>query len=93
MKNGIIRKHIRIVGNVTGIGLRRTTVVIAEEMGVSGWISNNKDWRSVTIEAQGTEVQLQELMETICNLPNIRIKEIQEEIIPIEKKDRGFGSY
>lgn len=92
MGKSIIRKRILIVGNVTGIGLRRKTVEIGDSIGVSGWISKHKDWRFVTIEVQGTELQLQEFMDNICNLPGIRIKELHEENISIEENDIGFGS-
>lgn len=93
MESKIVRRKMFIVGKVTGIGLRRKTVEYAEKLGVSGWITNNKNWKSVTIEAQGTEEQLTELQTYIYNLPNIKIKELHEQEIDVEENDSGFGCF
>ena len=58
-----MRQHvsIKITGTVQGVFFRYYTQKMAEHFGVTGWVANQEDG-SVHIEAEGDEVQLQQLI-------------------------------
>jgi acylphosphatase len=60
-------KHINIIitGKVQGVFFRASTKAVANQMGVNGMVSNNKDG-SVYIEAEADEIMLDLFLEW-CN--------------------------
>lgn len=58
-----MQKHctIRITGRVTGVGFRYYAAEKARELGIAGFVRNERD-ESVLIEAEGEESALQELI-------------------------------
>jgi acylphosphatase len=56
------RVHVFYSGNVQGVGFRFTTVRIAAETGVPGWVRNLGDGR-VEVIAEGNEEKLLEFLE------------------------------
>lgn len=55
--------RIIVRGRVQGVGFRWFVVRRANELGVSGWVRNSPDGRSVEALAQGTVAALNEFME------------------------------
>ena len=57
-------KHyqIRVSGRVQGVFFRASTVRVATELGVNGWVKNEADG-SVLISAEADEHQLEKLVE------------------------------
>lgn len=53
--------NIRITGRVQGVGFRYSAVHLARQLNIKGFIRNMPD-RSVYIEAEGTELQLNEFV-------------------------------
>ena len=51
----------RVVGRVQGVGFRWWARTRAESLGLTGWIANDDDERSVTLLAEGPPEQLDEL--------------------------------
>ena len=51
----------RVVGRVQGVGFRWWARTRAESLGLTGWIANDDDERSVTLLAEGPSEQLDEL--------------------------------
>ena len=51
----------RVVGRVQGVGFRWWARTRAESLGLTGWIANDDDERSVTLLAEGPREQLDEL--------------------------------
>ena len=56
------RAEIIIYGQVQGVFFRQGVKDMAEELGLTGWVSNESDG-SVKIVAEGSEENLQKLME------------------------------
>lgn len=56
--NGIRRLHLVFRGEVQGVGFRWTATRCATKAGCSGWVRNEPDWETVTMELQGTQEQI-----------------------------------
>jgi acylphosphatase len=50
----IVRRHIIVRGTVQGVGFRAFTLTVARELGITGWVRNQADGRSVEIVAVGS---------------------------------------
>ena len=75
-------KHIdiRITGKVQGVSFRATTKAVADQMGVRGFVRNEKDG-SVFIKAEGDDVLLEVFLEW-CHEGSDRSKIEQVEVTP-----------
>lgn len=81
---------MRVTGRVQGVGFRYTASQCAQKLGVTGWVRNDYDG-SVEMEAQGTDVQINTLIEMIKNASNyIDIENIEYQTIAVVKDDAGF---
>lgn len=89
MSSEIIRKHIRFYGWVQGVGFRYRARYAAERVGATGWVRNEYDG-SVTMEIQGTEEQIDEVILALERGTYIRIENIDIQTIPVIDKERGF---
>ena len=88
MNDSVIRKYYRFYGHVQGVGFRWRAKYAAESLGVSGFVSNRYDG-SVEMEAEGTEEQLGQLLESISRARFIWIDRVEEAQIKPEG-DRLF---
>lgn len=89
--NGVIRKRIRFYGQVQGVGFRYRARIAASSLGVTGWVHNEYDG-SVSMEIQGTESQIDEVILSIERGSFVRISNMDVKTIPIIDNERGFGS-
>ncbi len=53
--------HVVISGHVQMVGFRYFVLGHAERLGLSGWVRNGSDGRSVEVAAEGGEAALEEL--------------------------------
>ena len=53
----IVRKRLRIMGRVQGVAFRASTVAIARELGLGGWVANRADG-SVEAVAEGDDADV-----------------------------------
>ena len=84
------RKHIELRGWVQGVGLRYRAVHAASMCGATGWVRNEYDG-SVTLEIQGTEEQIDQVILAIERGTWVRIENITSHTIPPVEDERGFG--
>lgn len=85
----MVRKHILFSGRVQGVGFRYRAVKAAEMYGCTGWVRN--DWNgTVTMEIQGTEEQIDQVIRAIERGRFIRIEHMDSRTIPPESDARGF---
>jgi acylphosphatase len=56
------RMTARIVGHVQGVGFRWWIRTRAEKLGLTGWVMNEADERSVAVVAEGPSEGLEELL-------------------------------
>ena len=85
----VIRKRMRFTGRVQGVGFRYRAKYAANGMCITGWAKNEWDG-SVVMEAQGTEVQINQMLKMINQSDYIVIDSIETKIIPVEEHETGF---
>jgi len=84
-----VRRHIVFTGRVQGVGFRYRATYAARGLGVTGWVKNNWDG-SVEMEAQGTEVQIHQMLTMLNKDSYIRIDGMDTKELPLEEHEKGF---
>ena len=85
----IIRKHIIFYGWVQGVGFRYRARHAADHFGATGWVRNEYDG-SVTMEIQGTEEQIDQVILAIEKGAVEKIENMDVKDIPVEPAEYGF---
>ena len=85
----MIRKQIVFHGWVQGVGFRYRAIQAANKNGAVGWVRNDPGG-TVTMEIQGTEEQIDNVIIAIERGGYIRIDSMDVKTIPIVENDRGF---
>lgn len=81
-REGHVRKHFICSGRVQEVGFRYTAFYIAEDLGLSGWVSNRDDGR-VEMELQGRPETIDMLLCRLDGTGRISITFIEEEEISL----------
>ena len=89
MKNEVIRRAVCFYGWVQGGGFRWRAKNAANALGVTGWVRNNADG-SVSMELQGTEEQIDQVLDALERGLYIRISDIEVRSLPAEPEERSF---
>ena len=84
-----LRKRIRFYGEVQAVGFRFQAQNAARMYGATGWVRNEYDG-SVTMEIQGTERQINDVVAEIDSDPYIRIERMETEWLDIDPRESGF---
>ena len=84
-----IRKHFIFRGRVQGVGFRYRAYSMATKMGLTGWVSNLYNG-TVEMEVQGSEEAIHQLVYFLDQSKPIRIEGIEDEILPLKKRETGF---
>lgn len=85
----VIRKRICFYGWVQGVGFRWRARQAADACGATGWVRNEPNG-SVTMEIQGTESQIDEVILAIERGRYIQISNMEDKTIPVRQDERGF---
>ncbi len=64
------RLSARITGRVQGVGFRNFTRMRARQLGVTGWVRNERDG-SVLLEAEGPRAALEDLLDAVHEGPRM----------------------
>lgn len=88
-KRKLIRKYIRFYGWVQAVGFRYRAMQAAEHYGATGWVRNEYD-DSVSMEIQGTEKQIDDVIAAIERGTYIRIERMEVKELPVDPDERGF---
>lgn len=80
-----IRRHFRFSGRVQGVGFRYSAKYIAGSLGLTGWVRNEWD-NTVTMEVQGREAEIDELVRRLQSGNFIRIDYISGTDIPLREE-------
>lgn len=70
MSEAIERLHARVTGRVQGVSFRYYTVQQALSLGLTGWVMNLPDGRSVEVTAEGPRADLQALLDWLHHGPS-----------------------
>lgn len=84
-----IRKRITFYGWVQGVGFRYRAYHAAGQVGATGWVKNNAD-DSVTMEIQGTESQIDQVILMIERGTYVRIENMKCQTLPPDQEERSF---
>ena len=90
MSETLLRRRYRFFGAVQGVGLRWRARHAAEAVGATGWVCNNADG-SVTLELQGSEAQLDRVLQSLAESRYIEILDTEMQRLPPETGERGFS--
>ncbi|MBR4443354.1 MAG: acylphosphatase [Clostridia bacterium] len=85
----VIRKRIRFHGLVQGVGFRYRARHAASAAGATGWVRNDLGG-TVSMEIQGTEAQIDQVIGMIERGTYVRIESMEEKRIPVDEGERGF---
>ena len=85
----IVRKYIRFYGEVQAVGFRWYATKAAELYGATGWVRNEYDG-SVSMEIQGTQRQISDVIAGIQRGTYIRINRMDEKELELVPDERGF---
>ena len=85
----IIRKRLRFYGWVQGVGFRWRARHAAGRVGATGWVRNEYDG-SVTMEIQGAEAQIDEVLQALERGTYIQIERMEAQRVPVDPEERGF---
>ena len=85
----MVRKHIVFYGSVQGVGFRWRAKNAAEHFSCTGWVRNEWDG-SVSMEIQGEESQIDQVILAIERGTYVRIENMEVKTIPVVEHDYGF---
>ena len=85
----IIRRHLVFYGRVQGVGFRYRARRAAGLYGCTGWVRNEYDG-SVTMEIQGTEAQIDQVILAIERGSYVHIENLDSRSIPVQSDEKGF---
>ena len=84
-----LRRHIVFYGWVQGVGFRYRACHAAALFDCTGWVRNEYDG-SVTMEIQGTEEAIDQVILAIERGRYVRIENMQSRTLPLVEGDSGF---
>lgn len=85
----LVRKYIRFYGFVQAVGFRWTAMQAADRYGATGWVRNEYDG-SVSMEIQGSEKQIDDVVALIHRGRYIQIDRMEVKKIEPQPDERGF---
>ncbi|MGN0292836.1 MAG: acylphosphatase [Lachnospiraceae bacterium] len=85
----MIRRHIIFHGRVQGVGFRYRSAMMANELGLTGWVQNLYDG-TVEMEVQGKGLLISRLIHELQNDRYIEITDMECEAIPVKEHEGRF---
>ena len=87
--SAVLRRRLRLYGDVQGVGLRWRARHAARAVGATGWVENLPDG-SVLLELQGREEQIDRVVQALDASPYIRIAGLEAQSVPLVPDERDF---
>ena len=88
----VVRKHIVFKGWVQGVGFRWRAMKAADLYGCTGWVRNEFDG-SVTMEIQGPEECIDQVLVALNRGSYIRIEDMRVKTLPLKEGEFGFRAW
>ena len=79
----ILRVRLLVFGTVQGVGFRYRALHAAQALGITGWVRNEWDG-SVSMEVQGTEEEIDQMIQTIQKGTYVAIRDMKVKTLPLE---------
>lgn len=89
MAEKTVRRHLVFEGLVQGVGFRWRARQAARAVGATGWVRNDWDG-TVSMELQGTEAQIDRVLQSLEQGRYIHIEDLKIRTIPTEAEERDF---
>ena len=86
----MIRRHIVFYGQVQGVGFRYRACNAARMNYCTGWVRNEADG-SVSMEIQGEEENIDNVILTVERGTYIKIENMDTKTVPVIEGETGFG--
>ena len=87
--SALLRKRLVFSGDVQGVGFRWRARHAARAVGATGWVRNERDGR-VSMELQGTQEQIDRVLDALERGLYIRITDVEQRSLPPEPEERAF---
>ena len=81
----MIRRQIRVTGQVQGVGFRWFSKMNASRLGLTGWVRNLMDGR-VEMEVQGEDYAIREMIDQIGSGWSVSIDQMESWEVPLEEE-------
>ena len=88
-RKNVVRKYFRFYGWVQAVGFRWRALQAARHYGATGWVCNEYD-DSVSMEIQGTEQQIDDVIAAIKRGSYIRIERMEVKTLLTLSDEREF---
>lgn len=85
----MIRRGVRFIGRVQGVGFRATSKYVADGFDVSGWVRNEPDG-SVAMEVQGAKDEVDAFLNALHDRMTGYVDSFQAMDLPPVDCERGF---
>ena len=85
----LIRRRIVFHGRVQAVGFRYIAGMAADKSGATGWVRNEYNG-AVTMEIQGTEKQISQVLLTLQNARHIEIDDMEVRELSVIENEKGF---
>lgn len=85
----LVRKEIRVYGQVQGVGFRYRTQQAAQSVRATGWVKNEPDG-SVLMEIQGSEAQIDQVFVLLQKGRYISIEDMKVKRLPLVEDENEF---
>jgi acylphosphatase len=85
----MLRRRVRFIGRVQGVGFRMTARAAARGFAVTGWVRNEADG-SVLVEIQGAESEIDGALERLRRDMRPHIRAERADDIPTRDDEEGF---
>lgn len=86
------RLEARVAGRVQGVGFRWWVRELAQQLGLTGWVMNADDERSVQLVAEGPTAALDELERRLHDGPSAaRVERVDARRAPASGEYERFG--
>ena len=85
----VVRRAVRYLGTVQGVGFRATARALAAPMPVTGLVRNEPDG-TVWLEAQGTPKDVEAFLDALAEAMQGRIAKANRQDLPPRAQEQGF---
>ncbi|WP_406836289.1 carbamoyltransferase HypF [Streptomyces sp. AHU1] len=84
------RRHVTVTGVVQGVGFRPFVYTLAQELGLTGWVTNNA--RGVEAEVEGPAAAVAEFCARVGTRPPplAVVESVEHRAVPLENDGSGF---
>lgn len=85
----VVRRGFLFSGRVQGVGFRIEMCLLADKLGLTGWVQNLPDGR-VRAQVQGEEAKIAFLLDYMRSLSRIAIRSLESEDLPADPAEAKF---